>query len=281
MALGQIIRKRREELELTLDYISNRTGYSKPYISTIETGRVKNPPGDELLVKLEKLLKFEPGLLVHISHLERLPADVREAFEESKAENEHWRTLIKHLIEQGGDAEELLQTEQYGHLVEHIKEAEKSGSKKTDDEIVTDNDQVVSVPIAGKLVPVINNVMAGYPADYDDLGYPPGGADDYVRCPDLHDPNAFAVRVVGDSMEPKYNEGDIVIFSPSATVDNGNDCFVRMCDPHETTFKQVFFEDEGQIRLQPRNHKYSPIIMPQEKVNGVWRAVIRYERLNG
>jgi len=283
MALGQIIRKRRNELELTLDYISNRTGYTKPYISTIETGRVKNPPGDELLVKLEKLLNFEPGLLVHIAHLEKLPADVREAFEESKAENEHWRTLIKHLIEQGGNAEELLQTEQYSHLVEQIKETEKSGSKKssnkTDDEIITDNDQIVSVPIAGKLVPVINNVMAGYPADYDDLGYPPGGADDYVRCPDLHDPNAFAVRVVGDSMEPKYNEGDIVIFSPSATVDNGDDCFVRMRDPHETTFKQVFFEEE-QIRLQPRNHKYSPIIMPQEKVNGVWRAVIRYERLN-
>ena len=43
--------------------------------------------------------------------------------------------------------------------------------------------------------------------------YPVGIADDYVRCPDLHDANAFAVRVVGDSMEPRFHEGDIVIFS--------------------------------------------------------------------
>ncbi len=44
------------------------------------------------------------------------------------------------------------------------------------------------------------------------MGYPPGAADDYVRCPDLHDPNAFAVRVIGDSMEPKYHHGYIIIY---------------------------------------------------------------------
>ena len=51
MSLGQIIRTRREELNLTLDYVSGRVGFSKPYLSTIETGKVKNPPSDELLQK--------------------------------------------------------------------------------------------------------------------------------------------------------------------------------------------------------------------------------------
>ncbi|MCP4711502.1 MAG: helix-turn-helix transcriptional regulator, partial [Planctomycetes bacterium] len=139
---------------------------------------------------------------------------------------------------------------------------------------------VQEVHTAGKLVPVINDVVAGYPVDFDDKGYPPGGADDYVRCPDLHDPNAFAVRVVGDSMEPKYHKGDIIVFSPSSEVRSGDDCFVRMADPHATTFKQVFFEDNQNIRLQPRNHQYSPTILPREKINGLWRAVIRYERLS-
>jgi cytoskeletal protein RodZ len=49
MSLGQIIRKKREQLNLTLDEVSNRIGFSKPYLSTIETGKVKNPPSDELL----------------------------------------------------------------------------------------------------------------------------------------------------------------------------------------------------------------------------------------
>jgi len=104
-------------------------------------------------------------------------------------------------------------------------------------------------------------------------------ADDYVRCPDLHDPNAFAVRVVGDSMEPKFREGDIVVFSPAADVHNGDDCFIRFATPHETAFKRVFFEQEDKVRLQPRNEKYSPMMVDGNRINGLYRAVIKYEKL--
>ena len=75
MSLGQIIRKKREELSLTLDEVSHRVGFSKPYLSTIETCKVKNPPSDELLAKLERVLQFETGLLLHIAHMERMPSD--------------------------------------------------------------------------------------------------------------------------------------------------------------------------------------------------------------
>jgi len=261
MALGKIIRQQREKLGLTLDEVARRSGFSKPYISTIETGKVKNPPSDALLRRLEKLLQFESGLLILIAHLEKLPADVRAAFETSKAENAHWRSLIRRIVDEGASVDELRNSEQYLDMLSQPQA----------------NTQ--QVPVAGKLVPVINNVAAGYPMDYDDMDYPPGAADDYVRCPDLHDPNAFAVRVVGDSMEPKYNEGDIIIFSPGAEVHTGDDCFVRMTNPHETTFKQVFFETDEHIRLQPRNHQYPPLILPRQRINGLWPAVIRYENL--
>jgi len=58
MSLGQIIRNRREELRYTLDEVAARTGFSKPYLSTIETGKVNNPPSDTLLCKLETVLEF-------------------------------------------------------------------------------------------------------------------------------------------------------------------------------------------------------------------------------
>jgi len=283
MALGSLIRKRREELKYTLDDVSNRTGYSKPYLSTIETGRVKNPPADDLLVRLEKLLGFDTGMLVHFAHLEKLPADVREEYENSVAENEYWRSLIQQMIDAGDKAKDLLRSTKVRKILKQPLPTAKTAAQKTAGKAGKKGaakEKLEKLPIAGKLVPIINSVVAGYPADYDDMGYPPGGADDYVRSPDLHDPNAFAVRVVGDSMEPKYHEGDIVVFSPAADVDNGDDCFVRLTDPHETTFKQVFFEEKDQIRLQPRNNMYAPMILPREKVNGIWRAVIRYERLN-
>ncbi len=258
MSLGQIIRKKREQLNLTLDEVSNRIGFSKPYLSTIETGKVKNPPGDELLTRLEKILEFEPGLLLHIAHIEGLPADVRQEYESAEAESQKWRQVIKNLINKKAKASRLSKL-----LAESDLNIEQD-----------------RLPLAaGRLVPVINKVSAGYPSDFNDLDYPVGIADDYIRCPDMHDPNAFAVRVVGDSMEPKFCEGDIVIFSPAAEVHNGDDCFVRFAMPHETTFKRVFFESENKIRLQPRNEKYSPTIVDGKRINGLYRAVVKHEKL--
>ncbi len=258
MSLGQIIRKKREQLNLTLDEVSSRVGFSKPYLSTIETGKVKNPPSDELLTKLEKTLEFESGLLLRIAHIEGLPSDIRQEYESAEAENEKLRQFIKNLVRQKTDIAQL-----DAFLAESKLDIEQAGPALA----------------AGRLVPVINKVAAGYPSDFNDLDYPVGIADDYVRCPDLHDPNAFAVRVVGDSMEPKFRQGDIVIFSPAAEVHNGDDCFVRFAMPHETAFKRVFFEPDNKVRLQPRNEKYSPIIVDGKRINGLYRAIIKYEKL--
>ncbi len=258
MSLGQIIRNRREQLRLTLDDVSRQTGFSKPYLSTIETDKVKNPPSDELLTKLEQVLKFEPRELLRIAHVERTPCDIRQEYESAEAENEKLRQLIKDLVYRRTKVRDL------GEILAQSNVNIDAGGPAIS---------------PGRLVPVINKVAAGYPTDFNDLDYPVGMADDYVRCSDLHDPNAFAVRVVGDSMEPKFREGDIVIFSPAAEVRNGDDCFVRFSSPHETTFKRVFFESGNKVRLQPRNEKYSPIIVDGKRINGVYRAVIKYERL--
>jgi len=258
MSLGQIIRKRREELGLTLDEVSAKVGFSKPYLSTIETGKVKNPPSDTLLSKLEGVLQFDVGLLQHIAHVERMPADIKRDYEAIDAENRRFRQIIRNIVRQKTKASQL------GEIVSEaeLEEGERGGELK-----------------GGQLIPVINRVAAGYPTDFDDLSYPVGFADDYVRCPDLHDPNAFAVRVVGDSMEPKFNEGDIVVFSPVAEVRSGDDCFIRFREPHETAFKRVYFESDGRVRLQPRNDKYGPQVIAGDRINGLYRAVIKYERL--
>jgi repressor LexA len=252
MSLGQIIRKKREQLHLTLDEVSAGVGFSKPYLSTIETGKVNNPPSDELLTKLEKILEFEPGLLLHIAHMESLPPDIRQEYESAEAENQKLRQFIKNLVQKKTNAVQA-------------------------DAILAESEKASLA--AGRLIPVINKVAAGYPADFNDLDYPAGVADDYVRCPDLHDTNAFAVRVVGDSMEPKFNEGDIVVFSPAAEVHSGDDCFVRFAMPHETTFKRVFFEPDDKVRLQPRNEKYPPMIVDGKRIDGLYRAIIKYEKL--
>ena len=258
MSFGQIVRKRRHELNITLDEVSAKTGFSKPYLSTIETGKVKNPPSDELLRKLEEVLQFTPGTLRHAANLNRMSADVRQQFDAYESENQRWRKLVRNLMDKkvkGAELNDLL--------------------SKNELQI----DSSISKTEPGRLIPIINRVAAGYPVDFDDLQYPAGFADDYVRCPDIDDPQAFGVRVIGDSMEPKFVQGDIVIFSPAVEVRSGDDCFVRLSTPHETTFKRVFFEADNMVRLQPRNEKYSPMILEGSRINGLYRAVIKYERL--
>jgi phage repressor protein C with HTH and peptisase S24 domain len=190
--------------------------------------------------------------------MEKIPPDIRHQYESTQAENLRWRSIIKNLIDASPESPNM----------DALRSQSRLDTQKIDHPIA-----------AGRFVPVINKVSAGYPTDFDDLDYPVGMADDYVRCPDLHDPNAFAVRVIGDSMQPKFSEGDIVVFSPIAEVRNGDDCFVRFTMPHETTFKRVFFEPENRIRLQPRNESYSPVIVEGSRINGLYRAIIKYEKL--
>ncbi len=136
--------------------------------------------------------------------------------------------------------------------------------------------------LATNAIPVVNRVSAGYPKDFTDLSYPRQVADEYISCPDISDRDAFAARVHGDSMSPRYTPGDIVIFSPAAATRSGDDCFVRFEDG-QTTFKRVFFESDESgkpvLRLQPRNERYRPMTVRPDQVTGLWRAVYKYQRL--
>jgi hypothetical protein len=98
--------------------------------------------------------------------------------------------------------------------------------------------------------------------------------------PSIGDHDAFAARVAGDTMEPKYREGDIVIFSPAAPVNDGDDCFIRLVNG-DTTFKRVYFETREELpvlRLQPRNETHRARVVPEVDVESFAKAVYRYQR---
>lgn len=89
--------------------------------------------------------------------------------------------------------------------------------------------------------------------------------------------DSFVLRVRGDSMiEAQIADGDLAIVSPQATADNG-DIVVAMLDG-EATLKRFFREGE-QIRLQPENSRFQPIILSASdgevtilgKVTGIFR----------
>jgi phage repressor protein C with HTH and peptisase S24 domain len=280
-ALGPKLRKQRRRLGLTLDDLAGRTGISKPYLSLIETGRVPNPPSDEKLRRLEQTLGFKSGELLTQAHLQRTPRDVRAVLSnllsQRRGKNGNWKS-------EDGAADPSLST------IHHSPSTLSGSAVNLDDAYLSGVLHELVEKSAGNVetittnaVPVINRVSAGYPTDFTDLSYPRGVADDYVGCPDVQDRDAFAARVHGDSMFPKYRAGDIVIFSPSASPRSGDDCFVRFQDG-TTTFKRVFFEnnEEGRamLRLQPRNEKYRAQTIPSEGVTGLYKAMYKYQRVD-
>ena len=254
---------------LTLAELARRVGCAKSYLSAIEHG-TKGPPGEDLLRRLEHAAGFTEGALREAAQWDRTPERVREDFEALRARDARARALARSL--RAGSLDELHRSGRLESMIRAYEDAR--GDAPDADAGPTRGVERVEPPIE---VPLINKVAAGYPASFTDLGYPARIADEYIRAPDVHDPDAFAARVVGDSMEPDYREGDIVVFSPMREIGSGMDCFIRLEPDHETTFKRVYFETgeagEELIRIQPINNAYAPMTVPRERVAGLSAGV--------
>ena len=265
-SLGAVIRDRRTRLGLTLSQVAERVGCAKSYLSAIETGVRQRPPGLELVGRLESALGLDAGQLVEIANWESTPASVRERVATSRLAAQRLRTL---LAATGTRHDALDRAFGSGELRRLVENLDPTSSPARGSGV-----ELVSLP---REVPVINRVTAGYPTEFTDLGYPARVADDYVRVPDIDDPDAFGARVVGDSMKPDYREGDVVVFSPKLPVVSGTDCFVRLEPDQESTFKRVYFERDAlgaeMIRLQPLNSGYPPVVVPRERVAGLYSGV--------
>ncbi|MDX2131859.1 MAG: LexA family transcriptional regulator [Planctomycetota bacterium] len=275
--LGARLRARRARANLSLQDLADRVGCAKSLLSEIERGM--RLPTDDICGRLEEALMFRAGELLDLARWERsLQAGgepVRRELDRLQSDRRALRRFVEAIADKGLDA--AYTSGELARLVAQIAPPAAPGSPDDPDDEVPEFDPDVSIVRLGADVPLINKVAAGYPREFTDLSYPARVADEYVRCPDLHDPDAFAARVVGDSMMPQYAQGDVVIFSPAKPVRNGSDCFARIEPNHETTFKRVYFEKDASgrelIRLQPLNSAYPPRLLEREAVAGLYAAV--------
>lgn len=281
--VGQIIRERREQRGLTLAALAQAIGVTKGYLSMIENHRVSNPPSVEILTGLETALGISEGELQRSAAWQNTPDPVKQQFEQvadAALEGQELARWLKSATDRRGDgAKSLDKLHKSGELSKRINGLLRKGKKATAAARSSPQSIDGRVPLRFQ-VPVINRVAAGYPRDFTDLDFPRHVADDYVSVPGITDPDAFAARVVGDSMQPDYREGDIVVFSPAAAFTDGCDCFVRLEPDHETTFKRIFIEKSTRlVRLQPLNANYPPRVVEREQIAGMYRAVWRFSPL--
>jgi phage repressor protein C with HTH and peptisase S24 domain len=121
-------------------------------------------------------------------------------------------------------------------------------------------------------VPVIGLAQAGRSGFFDDAGYPVSTGWDTIDFPNLGDANAYALEICGDSMEPVYREGDIVIVSPNAAVLPG-DRVIAKTTSDEVLAKELVKTSVREVRLASINAAHAEIVLSRDEVVWISRIV--------
>jgi phage repressor protein C with HTH and peptisase S24 domain len=106
--------------------------------------------------------------------------------------------------------------------------------------------------LSQRRIPLIGLAQAGADGFFDDGGYPVGGGWDEVSLPEIGDMNAYALEISGDSMEPVFRDGDMVIVSPAAPIRRGDRVVVRTI-AGEVLAKQLARRSARRVELKSLN----------------------------
>lgn len=123
----------------------------------------------------------------------------------------------------------------------------------------TQNDASPFSSVSVVAYPIIGRVRAGYGMEpveenSDEITYIPSNL---IRGHAQGD--FFCLRVVGDSMQPKFAPGDIVLVERATSVDSGT-LAVVLYDGEDATIKKVrYMPGQDWIELIPENPKYKTL----------------------
>lgn len=136
-------------------------------------------------------------------------------------------------------------------------------------------------PVRSLLVPIVGNTQAGPGREWLELGHPAGHGDEFfeLMCPD---PNAYGLIVKGDSMHPRYREGEAICVAPNLPAAPG-DCVVVRLVSGETMLKELAAKNGKRYAFDSINPKYERIMLEESEIEwmhyvyaGLPMSAIRY-----
>ncbi len=121
-------------------------------------------------------------------------------------------------------------------------------------------------------IPVIGYAQAGRDGFFDDAGYPTGSGWDAVDFPNVGDPNAYALEISGDSMEPVFRDGDVVVVSPRASIRRGDRIVVKT-PQGEILAKQLQRQTANRLELLSFNSAHATVEISLEDIEWMARII--------
>ncbi|MBE5035527.1 LexA family protein [Gallibacter intestinalis] len=118
------------------------------------------------------------------------------------------------------------------------------------------NNNIEPIKLSSSItIPVYGRVPAGVPIEAIE------SIDEYIDVPAEYAKGGkrlFGLKVKGDSMYPKYLDGDIIVVREESDCESGQDCVVYV-NGYDATLKKVI-KKQTTIILQPLNPEYEPIM---------------------
>ena len=110
-------------------------------------------------------------------------------------------------------------------------------------------------------IPVLGRVAAGLPlfADEEIIDY------EDISDAMAKDGEYYGLRIRGDSMEPKFSDGDVVIVRKQEDADNG-DIVIALVNGDDAVCKRLRKYADGSVALVSSNPAYEPIYFSGEEV---------------
>src|SRR5881394_1648392 len=122
-------------------------------------------------------------------------------------------------------------------------------------------------------VPLIGLAQAGAGGFFDDAGFPAGKGWDEIAFPAVNDEHAYALEVSGNSMEPAYRDGTIILVSPTSPVRRGDRVVVKTKDG-EVMAKELKRRTSKSIELRSLNPAHKERALSVDDV--LWIARIMW-----
>lgn len=121
-----------------------------------------------------------------------------------------------------------------------------------------------------RLVPVVGHVKGGPDGFLEEMQFPVGQGEGFVPYW-TKDPMAYALRVKGDSMHPRYRAREFIVVTPSIEAQQSNDVVVRLKDGRKL-LKQLNWARDGEVQLVSINDGYAPMTISCSEIDSIQRV---------
>lgn len=236
MSISEIIKSKRTELNLTLRELALKADISHTYLSQVENQDTKNPPSEDIIIKIANALNMsedEKVTLLKLSALERTPATIR--------------------LELDNLSKKLSLLQKKVSFAENLTELDDSKSEL--------------IPLSLNRIPVYGRVSAGngYFAEKDIV--------DYMLIPNNIKSGTPLVgfQVDGDSMSPEIYNGDYVLVK-TEIIPESNDLGVFILDDMAYVKRLKKYGDV--YVLQSSNPSYKEIELQKKDIHCIGKVIL-------